>query len=222
MLLALDTATSYASIALYDGNQLLAEINWRSQRRHTVELAPQVDNLFRLSGFTPDAITALAVSIGPGSFTGTRIALSYAKGVVAARDLPLIGVPTLDILVYPHLPARAPICAMVAAGRGRFAWAVYESERSSEGVHFPRQSAPFQLGDIQAIMQALEPPILFVGELDDRAKEAILSQWKEKGIEIITPALGVRRGGALAELAWLRWQRGQTDDPATLSPIYLA
>ena len=221
MLLALDTATSYAAIALYHDGQLLAELNWRSQRRHTVELAPQVDNLLRLSGVTPDQIAALAVSIGPGSFTGARIALSYAKGVAAARDLPLIGVSTLDILAYPHLLAGRPICAMAAAGRGRFAWTVYESARSGEGVLLPRRRAPFRLGDIQSIMQALEPPILVAGELDARVRASLLSQWGD-GAEIISPALGVRRGAALAELAWLRWRRGQTDDPATLSPIYLS
>lgn len=222
MLLALDTATEYAAIALYDGQRVLAELNWRSQRRHTVELAPQVENLLRLSGITPEQITALAVSIGPGSFTGTRIALSYAKGIIAARDLPLIGVPTLDVLAYPVQPAFVPICAMVAAGRGRYAWALYESQPLSKGFYLPTRATPFKLGDIQAIMRELEPPIMFVGELDLRAREYILSIWEEDWADIITPALGVRRGAALAELAWLHWQRGEVADPATLSPIYLS
>lgn len=91
MLLALDTATSYASIALYDGEKVLAELNWHSQRRFTVDLASQVDQLFRLVQITPDQLTGLAVSIGPGSYTGTRIALSFAKGLVATRPLPMVG-----------------------------------------------------------------------------------------------------------------------------------
>ena len=108
MLLALDTATDNASIALHDGGQVLAELSWRSWRRHTVELAPQVDALLRLARAAPGDLTAVAVSIGPGSYVGTRVALSFAKGVIAALGLPLLGIPSLDVLAYPHLHPTLP------------------------------------------------------------------------------------------------------------------
>jgi len=215
MLLALDTATQYASIALYDGNAVIAELSWRSSRRHTVELAPQVDNLLKLAGVTPGGLTALGVAIGPGSYTGTRIALSYAKGVALARDLPLIGIPTLDALAYPHLPATQPLCALVAAGRGRYCWATYAA-----GQAHPQRLSDFSLNRLPEILPELTPPMLFVGELSAADKALLSETWGETAA-IAPPALAVRRAGALAELAWARWQAGEIDDLVSLSPIYL-
>jgi len=215
MLLALDTATQYASIALYDGQNVVAELNWRSDRRHTVELAPQVDNLLRLAGMAPADLTALAAGIGPGSYTGTRIALSYAKGIVLARDLPLIGIPTLDALAYPHLPARRPVCAMVAAGRGRYCWAVYAPDEPQ-----PQRLTDFGLDKLPELLPQIQPPMLFAGELSPEDKERLGAEWGGDAA-IISPARALRRAGALAELAWARWQAGDVDDPISLSPIYL-
>jgi tRNA threonylcarbamoyladenosine biosynthesis protein TsaB len=215
MLLALDTATQYASIALYDGESVVAELNWRSERRHTVELAPQVDNLLRLAGVPPAALTALAVSIGPGSYTGTRIALSYAKGIVLARDLPLIGIPTLDALAYPHLPAPKPVCAVVAAGRGRYCWAVYAPDEA-----WPQRLTDFGLDKLPELLPQVQPPLLFVGELSPEDKDRLIAEWGAD-VTIVSPARALRRAGALAELAWARLQAGDVNDPISLSPIYL-
>ncbi len=215
MLLALDTATQNASIALYDGQNILAEMTWRSQRRHTVELAPQVDNLLRLAGVAPAHLTALGVSIGPGSYTGTRIAISYAKGIALARALPLIGIPTLDALARPHLPAAAPICALAAAGRGRFCWATY-----APGPDLNRLTQ-FGLARLPEICAQTPSPAIFVGELTP-ADVAFLHERGDDGAFIPSPALSMRRAGVLAELAWQRLQAGDVDDPAMLSPIYLA
>jgi tRNA threonylcarbamoyladenosine biosynthesis protein TsaB len=215
MLLSLDTATQNASIALYDGESVVAELNWRSERRHTVELAPQVENLLRLANITPADLTALGVSIGPGSYTGTRIALSYAKGVVLARNLPLIGISTLDALAYPHLPASQPLCALVAAGRGRYCWTVYAPNAES-----PQRQTDFGLNKLPQLLPQIQPPMRFVGELSPEDKARLGA---ESGADALipSPARSMRRAGVLAELAWDRLQGGDIDDPLSLSPIYL-
>ncbi len=229
MLLALDTATHYASIALYDvplvtsdvpsvladGPSVLAELNWRSERRHTVELAPQVESLFALRNLTPQDLTALAVAIGPGSYTGTRIALSYAKGIVAATGLPLVGIPTLDALAYPHIQPDSALCALVAAGRGRYCWASY-----APGSGLPERTSDWGLNRLPEILPELPSPMRFAGELSEADMEFLRSSGGES-TAIIPAALTVRRAGVLAALAWHRLQAGDTDDPITLSPIYL-
>jgi tRNA threonylcarbamoyladenosine biosynthesis protein TsaB len=215
MLLALDTATQYATIALHDGKRVLAELNWRSQRRHTVELAPQVDNLLRLAGLASTDLTVLGVSIGPGSYTGTRIALSYAKGVALARNVSLIGISTLDVLAYPHLPARQPLCVMVAAGRGRYGWAMYAPD-----VIQPHRLSPFRLDTLSTLLPQITPPLIFVGELSAEDRARLNAEWNREAT-IVPPARALRRAGALAELAWARLQVGDVNDPVTLSPIYL-
>jgi tRNA threonylcarbamoyladenosine biosynthesis protein TsaB len=217
MLLALDTATDFATIALFDGRQVLAEMSWRSQRRHTSELAAQVDALLRLQGCGPADLSALAVALGPGSYTGTRVAVSLAKGIVAATGLPLIGVPTLDAVAFPHL-GRQPLVALLAAGRGRYDWAVYAAESGA-----PRRLSDWGLARLPDLLPQLEPfapPLCFVGELRAEDEADLRQSWGEKAL-IVPQALALRRAGVLAALAWQRWQIGDIDDPITLSPIYL-
>ncbi len=215
LLLALDTATQYAAIALSRPGQILAEFNWRSQRRHTAELAYLVDRLCTLQDVTPAEIQAIAVTIGPGSYTGVRIALSYAKGLIAVRPLPLMAIPTLDCLAYAAPLASGPVCAMVAAGRRRFCWAMYQKD----GSDIQRQS-DWGLNTLPEIVEQLTQPAYFIGELtaDDAA---FLQQQTQQVAGIIPPALAMRRGAVLAELGQQARQRGAMADPVTLSPIYL-
>jgi tRNA threonylcarbamoyladenosine biosynthesis protein TsaB len=214
MLLALDTATAFASVALYDGRQVLGEVSWQTQRRHTAEVMSQIEALVRLVGMGPAALTAVAVAIGPGSYTGTRVGVSLAKGMVAAAGLPLVGVPTLDVVAYPHLGAW-PVCALVAAGRGRYHAAVYAAD-----IAWPRRLGDWQLGTLAELLARLTPPLRFAGELAPADAETLAQAWGDRAA-IVPPALAVRRAGILAALAWRRLQAGERDDPITLSPIYL-
>ena len=122
MLLSLDTATRQSGIALYDGQQLVAELNWHSVDAQTTELLPRLEQVLAWAKVRPADLSAIAVSLGPGSFTGVRVALSLAKGMALAHGLPLLGVPTLDAAAYPYLGDSLPVCAVVQAGRGRVLW----------------------------------------------------------------------------------------------------
>ncbi len=104
MLLAIDTATALTGLALYGPQGPLAESIWESGRNHTAQLLPQIDTLLRYIGASPGDITVLAVSLGPGSWSGLRVGLSLAKGMALAGDLPLIGISTLEALAYQYVP----------------------------------------------------------------------------------------------------------------------
>ena len=121
MVLALDTSTRTVGLALYDGVQVLSEAVWTSNDYHTVELAPAIAETFQKTGLDAGALGALAVALGPGSFTGLRVGLALAKGLALARKLPLVGIPTLDILAaaQPLLRRAEPVhlAAVLRAGR---------------------------------------------------------------------------------------------------------
>ena len=117
MLLAVDTSTARLGLALYEGTQVLAESLWVSRARHTVELAPALDELFRRTDIKIDQISALGVAIGPGSFTSLRVGLSFVKGLALARALPLIGIPTLDVVAAVRPLSGLPLAALLPAGR---------------------------------------------------------------------------------------------------------
>lgn len=97
-LVALDTATTVTSVAVTEDTRVLAVISTAMDIQHTERLLPEVDFLLRETGFTAEDIDAVAVSLGPGSFTGLRIGLAAAKGLSMGWAKPLVGVPTLDAL----------------------------------------------------------------------------------------------------------------------------
>ena len=214
MLLALDTSTRTAGVALYDGSQVLAELTWTSRDYHTSELAPMVQQAASLSGVSLNNIQALGVALGPGSFTGLRIGLAVAKGMALARRIPLIGVPTLDILAAAQPALDLPMLAVLQAGRGRLAVGSYALV---DGAW--QSNANLQVMEIEALSQTIHKPTLVCGELNE-AQRHLLAR-KRTNVILATPAQALRRAGYLAELAWARWQSGRTDDPTLLAPIYL-
>src|SRR5258706_13887175 len=126
MLLAIDTSTAQVGLALYDGTQVLSEMTWITRQHHTTELAPALSGLLSRCAVSMDMISALGVAVGPGSFTSLRVGLSLVKGIALARHIPVIGVPTLDIIAAGQPAGKRPLVAVIQAGRTRIAFGVYE------------------------------------------------------------------------------------------------
>ena len=216
MILALDTSTDWCSLALYDpAGGVRAEQTWYAHRDQTAQLLPAVQHLLGQIKKTVDDVTSLAVALGPGSFTGLRVGLATAKGLAYARSLPLWGIPTLDILGYAHSAVTAaPVCAVLAAGRGRVAWALYRTQHGRW-----QRLSEYQNTTIGELCGQIEQPTLFVGELAAATGEI---ETKLGRLASIAPAAtSLRRAGFLAELAWQRAQQEEPDNPATLQAIYL-
>jgi tRNA threonylcarbamoyladenosine biosynthesis protein TsaB len=216
MLLALDTSAKLAGIALYDGEAgLIAEQIWHSANRHTEELMPQVAQMLAQAGVRPAALRAVAAALGPGSFTGLRVALAAAKGLALANGLALLGVPTLDVVAYPHQRQPLSVVAIVQAGRGRVCWAPYR-----HGPNGWAAQTPYSLSTVAALGDAISSPTLFAGELLPATRATLAERLRDLA-HFLPPALSLRRAGYLAEIAWGRYVAGQADDLATLCPIYL-
>lgn len=227
MLLALDTATRSSGIALFDGQSLVAELNWHSVQGQTVELAPRLVQLLAWHQLEASAIQAVAVAIGPGSYTGLRVALTLAKGMALAQGLPLLGVPTLDATAYPFLDGGLAVGAVVQAGRGQLCWAIYSAHPLDDPPMQPATvgawhgwRTAYQMTGQAALAAALRSPTRLVGELptslEDGLRAAMGDQARQQPL-----VAGQRRAAALAELGWLRLQAGEVDDPSSLSPLYL-
>ncbi len=215
MILALDTATRFISLALHDGARIVAEHTWQTQDNHTVELGPALQRTLKEARVAPHQLSGVGVALGPGSFTGLRIGLGLAKGLALAHRTPLFGVPTLDALAHAQ-PARPErMVAVLQAGRGRIATVVY---RYREGAWHAEGSAA--LTDWASLASFTTEPTYFCGEIDQAGFEA-LRKLRRLAVAA-SPAFGLRRASFLAELAWRRLRQNTPDDPATLAPIYLA
>lgn len=216
MILAIDTATQYASLALYHQDGLLVEETWFSGRNHTVELMPRLARALELANLKVADLTALAVSLGPGSFTGVRIGLSAAKGLALPHKLPVIGVSTLDIVAYPLRTSHLPVWAVVQAGRGRIISACY-AEIEGE---WRQVVAPF-LTTIETLAQQIDKPALCSGEIDEQAAQ-VLQRGSDQKAAFVSPAARLRRAGYLAEIAASHLEANYQDDPDALVPIYIS
>lgn len=221
MILALDTATRFISIALHDGDAVLAESAWRTRDHHTVELAPAVQALMHRLGVAPGDLSGVAVAIGPGSFTGLRIGLGLAKGLALARGLKVWGAPTLDILAFAQPPRPEPMIAALQAGRGKIAAAAYrwQADAWPKAIFRWCAQAEPRVTDWASLAADIREPTYVCGEID-RPGLAALRRLRGKAL-IARPAHAVRRAAFLAELAWARARAGESDDPAGLAPIYL-
>lgn len=214
MLLALDTSTRSLGLALYDGVRVLSESIWTSMEHHTVELAPAVQQTLKNAGASLDNLQGLAVALGPGSFTALRIGLALAKGLALSRGLPLIGIPTLDILAASQPVRDLPLIAVLQAGRGKLGVCPYRTARYGW-----QASGEIRVTTAEALYEEIESPVWVCGELTE--DERHLLGRKRKIIFLATPAQSVRRPSFLAELAWKRLLSGKVDQPASLAPIYL-
>ena len=97
MLLALDTSTRYASVALADEDRVVASRTWLSTANHTAELMPAVAHLMESRGLTAGQLDGVAVALGPGGFSALRVGISAAKGLALVARKPIVGVGTLDL-----------------------------------------------------------------------------------------------------------------------------
>ena len=202
ILLAIDTSSEFSGLALYQHHTLLAQIHWASARRHSEQLLPQLDALCRLANITPPQITTVAVSLGPGSWSGVRVGISMAKGLTLANDAQIIGINALDVIAWSWRGIRA-ITACLALGRGRYAVAYYPSNNWQPGTIQPHNVTLSQLAQ-------LETPTICC---DDLVWEQIHSSLPPYSVHIptmTTPAL-------VAQIALATG----VDTTAVIEPLYL-
>ncbi len=212
MLLAFDTASRFISLALHDGHRLVFESTWHTANNHTIELAPAIRHALDQTGLAVSDLSAVVVAQGPGSFTGLRIGLSVAKGLAMAQQIALMAIPTLEIVAAGIPSFDGDLVAVLQAGRGRIC---------AQGFH--RSGANWTPAD-QAVISTWEQQIetvrghtLFAGEIDDAGRTLLTASQHP----IAPGAVALRRAGFLAERAWARLNVNDTDDPATITPIYL-
>lgn len=214
MLLAIDTSTEWIGIALFNGTNVLAEQIWRSKNYHTVELIPAIKEMLTKTQTKASSLTGVGVALGPGSFTGLRIGLSAAKGIALGRNLPVAGIPSLEILAAAQPGLRRPMLAFLEVGRGRYAYVRYQYKQGSW-----QAVTDITVNDIRAMAATIKSPTYVVGDMDAEERQILGRKWKTA--RLAPPSLCLRRPSVLAELAWAKIQAGQADDAASLAPIYV-
>jgi len=213
--IAIDTSTDFASLALVQGSQILAELTWRCGMNHTVELYPHLIFLLEKSRQDIRFADCVFVARGPGSFNGLRVGVSAAKGLAFSLGIPIIGISTLDIIAYQQSASGFPVCAILNAGREEVATAIYKRQRNRWTRVWEEQ-----ITTIEALSLQIKEKTLFCGEINQASLLRIKKVFKT--LAIIPPAAAqIRRSAFLAELGQQRLQAEDFDNLAPLQPFYL-
>lgn len=213
--LGIESATPYGSVAIVAGEGILVEITALAPMRHLEWLLPAIDQALRDAGIGRSQVDGLAVSVGPGGFTGLRIGIATAAAWARAMGIPLIGVSTLEALAgacgTPGL-----IAPVLDAKRGEVAAALFRREEDM-GLTRLREDTllpPEALGELLPA----DEPVLLLGDGLARWPEAI--QRAVRLPRVAPPVLWTPRAALVATLGRERLLRGQGDDPYRLSPLY--
>ncbi len=201
--LAIDTSTGQAGLALGLPDRTLTR-SWAAGRTQTTSILPAIDEMLREAGLSPGDLTAVAVATGPGTFTGLRVGLSVAKGIVLARGVPLVGIPTLRIAAAAVDDAD-DLVAVLPAGRGRVVWQRFTSGEPDEARNTTLDDLVAWLGE--------HPGTVLAGEIEEGQRERVDSH-PHLRLAYRDPAIMIR-------IARERLAAGQVDDPVTLEPVYL-
>lgn len=179
-LLAVETATHWQSVAVLDDQTVMARADRDAEGAHAKWLVPTIDRVLASAGLTLADLNGLAVSIGPGSFTGLRVGLATTMGLRLVTGLPLAAVPTLEAMAWNLRSADRPLCPILKSRKGEVYWALYEW--TSAGAL--RCLMPEQVGPLELLVRSINGPTLVFGEgwqtnrdeirrlLGDRARDA--------------------------------------------------
>lgn len=218
MTLGIETATSAASLALLAGDgQLLAEATFVARRTMAERLAPALDVLLAWVDRAPADLEAVAVGLGPGSFTSLRVGLATAKGIASALGCPIVGVGSLEALASAApLKLRQPVCAVIAAPK-RFVYAALYARQEGRPANCLLGPARLPIDELAARLAAVGQPVAVTGALpaDDRAL------LEAAGCVFAAAYHSVPRAATVAHLGQRRLIAGEADSVATLTPWYV-
>jgi tRNA threonylcarbamoyladenosine biosynthesis protein TsaB len=215
MLLAIDTSTRMASLALAREGELWSELTWVAGKNHTAELVPRIQGLLAQAGLGPRELQGVTVAVGPGSFNGVRAGVAVAKAMAFALNLPLIGVSSLEVQAYPFATTGLPVCALQEAGRGQMAAAIYQTWYRKW-----RPRLAERLVTWEELVELLCRPTIVCGEINPHLALELKRRLGRRAL-LAPPAAAPRRAGYLAELGWQRLRQGELLHPALIQPLYL-
>jgi tRNA threonylcarbamoyladenosine biosynthesis protein TsaB len=213
-ILSLECATGITSVAVHHTGTCVGEAGTHLPQAASSQLMPLVDQAMHAAGIHRSDLQAVAVSAGPGSYTGLRIGVATAKGICYALGLPLLAVSTLEILVQEMLARKdqdpCHFCPMIDARRMEVYCNVYN--------HAGREVMPVgaRIIDSSSFHEFLQQgPVYFFG--DGSAKcQAVLQHPNARFVPNISPQ--ARHMGALA---WRQWQQNLFCNLAEFEPLYL-
>ena len=221
LILGIDTATQVASVGITREEVMLAEESQHERANHTETLLPLISRVLEQARITLPEIEGIGVSIGPGSFTGLRIALGTVKGFAYAMGQKVVGVPTLDALAatvseWEGKEWQGLICPLLDARKREIYAALFC--RDSEGNL--NKLLPDQVLIPQQLLEQITEPCLFLGDGVETYGE-LIRHYCGTLAQLLPFSTHHPRGAVIARMAWERLRNRDHDDLQRLTPAYV-
>lgn len=226
--LAIETSGQSGGAALSRGSHPVAEVAISSMETHSCRLIPSIKWLMDRAGIMMKDLECIAVSIGPGSFTGLRIGIATARGLSLALDIPVAGIPTFDVVAYniPPVPGLV-LCPVVDARKSQVYTTGYLADNTGWNRIMPFQLAsPYKLHEIFAGNDMLHSisdnisGIVFLGDGINLYRDAINAAFSRQNIIFASEHLWAPRPMSMAVIA-RRYLDAQNPDSRLLEPVYI-
>lgn len=213
MILAIETSSLVSSVALCDEDKLVGELTIQTRLTHSEQLMPHIKELLEKTKVGKDKIKAIAVSIGPGSFTGLRIGLATGKGLAFAWNVPMISVPTMEGLAWNCHGHRGVIATIIDAQKGNVYVTAYIWNKE---LQCSRKTEVAPMTEVLAWAKQ-EEDVTFLGDGTALFGKEIL----EAGLAVAPPTIRIPRAGSVGFAAWKRYKEGEREDCRTVVPYYI-
>ena len=212
-LLSIETSTEVCSVALHDNSNLISTSEFHVEHSHAAKLAVLVDQVLNVADIKANQISGVAVSCGPGSYTGLRIGTSLAKGLCFSLNIPLISVGTLELMAYQVMSANsfnALLCPMIDARRMEVYCLLMDSD-----ANIVQQATAMVIDELSFSDLLVDQKILFFGNGSSKCKSVIRNE-NAVYVDGVYP-----KASSLGALAFERWEKNQFEDLEHFEPFYL-
>lgn len=195
-ILSLDTSSKNAIIVITQNEEKIIELNNEEEKTHSQKLMPMIDEAFQKSKLSLDDIGLIICCLGPGSFTGVRIGIATAKAFADSKNIPVVGVNSLEALAY-SLETEGKICAIIDAGHENAYVGYYEIRKDENGN-----------------LKTVQEDLTFLNLTDEKLKEI---QKQYKIVNEQNDGLGI----TMAKIGYTKYKNGKAGNSSILSPVYL-
>jgi len=216
LVLALETSTSQGSAALLDETEVLAEVTMSPGLTHSRTLLPGVEQILADNKMTVTDLDLIAVTIGPGSFTGLRIGLSAAKGLAWSAGKPLVGAPSLDVMVRNLSPSSLQVCPLIDARKNEVYTALYKF--TSTGA--VERRSEYKVLSPEKLTELITVGTIFFGD-GARTWGSFLTESLGALYQRAPEVQDFPRASHLGRLGLALFRQGAESNPASILPLYI-
>jgi len=217
-LLVLESSGLVASVALMEEDRMICEFTMNHKKTHSQTLLPMVDEMMKITGFQKKELDAVAISKGPGSFTGLRIGSATAKGLAQALDIPVVSISSLEGLAANLYGTKDLICPMMDARRSQVYTGIFQYDGERLVTRMEDDALP--VADLIRILNEKGEPVIFLGD-----GVPVYQKMLEEGLTVpyrFAPVhMNRQRAGAVGVLAVQYFKEGKIESSRDHKPEYL-